>query len=95
MSANAKAPITDLQKEAITRRAAAILEGYTEPVRFELSMTLTLGLIGQLQLGFRHPQNTGPTRQLLEEFVRGMIEQIDPAHGDVHALLMIDERYDE
>jgi regulator of sigma D len=89
--------ITEAKKQAITERALAQLRERKEPVRFELDITLVLGLIGQFQLAFRHPGNVGPSRDALEKFVRELIEQLDPGHGDVYALLMMgfDERYDE
>jgi hypothetical protein len=91
------AQITDAKKEAIGRRAAAVMSAWEHPVKFELHITLVVGLIGQLQLAFRHPQNVGPTRRQLEIFVRDMIEQLDPDHGDLHALLTMGfhEQYDE
>jgi hypothetical protein len=66
------------------------------PVKFEFNMVLTVGLIGQLQLAFRHPANTGPTREMTEQFVRELIERIDPTKGDVYQFLMMgfDERND-
>ena len=66
------------------------------PVNFELDMVLVVGLIGQLQLAFRHPGNTGPTREMLENFVRELIEKLDPARGEVYQFLMMgfDEEHD-
>jgi hypothetical protein len=90
------AQITPEKKEAITRRAGERVNEIKEPVKFELDAVLVVGMIGQLQLAFRHPHNTGPTRQTLETFVRDLIEQLDPAHGDLHTLLMMGfhEAYD-
>jgi hypothetical protein len=59
------------------------------PVKFELNMVLTVGLIGQLQLAFRHPANNGPTREMIEKLVRDLIEQIDPARTEVYEFLMM------
>jgi hypothetical protein len=91
------AQITEAKKQAITERACAQLRARKEPVRFEMDMTLVMGLIGQLQLAFRHPGNVGPSRVALEKFVRDLIERLDPEHGDVHTLLMMGfhEAYDE
>ena len=91
------APISEARKRAVMERAAAQLRGFNRPVVFELDITLTVGLIGTLQLAFRHPGNVGATREMLEQFVRDLIEQIDPSHGDVHAFLMMgfDEQHDE
>ena len=91
------AQITDAKKEAITRRATERMRSMTEPIKFELSINLVVGLIGQLQLAFRHPQNVGGTRQLLESFVRDLIGQLDPEHGDLYTVLMMGfhEAYDE
>lgn len=91
------AQITDGKKEAIMRRATERMRAMTEPIKFELNINLVVGLIGQLQLAFRHPQNVGPARQLLESFIRDLIEQLDPEHGDLHTVLMMGfhEAYDE
>jgi len=71
--------MTNDEALAITERASKILfDKGNQPVQFEISMALTVGLIGQLQLSFRHPDNNGPTRQTLERFVLDLIEQIDP-----------------
>ncbi|HEV2863061.1 MAG TPA: hypothetical protein VGX48_18745 [Pyrinomonadaceae bacterium] len=88
--------ITPEKREAIVRRAAEAMCAMTEPVLFELDPVLAVGLVGQLQIAFRHPANTGETRERLEQFVRDLIERLDPAHGDLHALLMMgfDARYD-
>lgn len=91
------AQITDAKKQAITERALAKMREMKEPIKFELDVTHVMGLIGQLQLAFRHPGNTGPSRAAIERFVRDLIEQMDPEHGDVHALLTMGfhEAYDE
>lgn len=91
------AQITDAKKEAIARRATERMKAWPGSVKFELDITLVVGLIGQLQLGFRHPQNVGPTRRHLERFVRDLIERLDPEHGDLHTLLTMGfhESYDE
>lgn len=72
--------LTEASKELFSRK---------EPVKFELDMTLTVGLIGHLQLAFRHPQNNGPTRDALEKFVLELIEKIDPFKGDAYEFLML------
>ncbi|MBS1797822.1 MAG: hypothetical protein JSS81_28635 [Acidobacteria bacterium] len=59
------------------------------PVIFEMDSTAAVALIGQLQLAFRHPENTGRTREITENFVRNLIEQMDPDHGDVYEFLMM------
>lgn len=68
--------------------AVAWMRDPTNRVIFDLDPTLAVGLIGHLQLAFRHPANTGPTRQLLEKYLRETIEKIDPSHGDVYNFLM-------
>lgn len=84
-------------KEALTERAIEALRTWTRPIHFEMDITFTVGLIGTLQLAFRHPHNAGPTRQMLESFVRDLISQLDPLHGDLYEFLMLgfDERADE
>lgn len=91
------ARITEGKREAIARRATEKMRAWPGPVRFELDITSVVGLIGQLQLSFRHPQNVGPSRAVTERFVRDLIEQLDPEHGDLHTLLMMgfDPTYDE
>jgi len=93
---NSACMLTDAEREAMIDRATRALYQSNRPVKFELDMTLTVGLIGQLQLAFRHPDNTGPTRQMLESFVRELIEKIDPAKGDAYRFLMMgfDYRYE-
>lgn len=89
--------ITAAKREAIVRRAAEAMGAMTEPVRFELDPVLAVGLVGQLQIAFRHPGNKGETRQRLEQFVRDLIERLDPEHGDLYTVLMMgfDASYDE
>lgn len=68
-----------------------ITEWMRDPYRrilFDMEPAMAVGLIGQLQLAFRHPLNIGPTRQLLEKYVRDTIEKLDPDHGDVYNFLM-------
>lgn len=87
-----------MNKEKILERAMVQMKNRADqPVKFDLDLTLTAGLIGQLQLAFRHPDNTGATRQMLEKFVRDLIEQIDPTHGDFYQFLMMgfEEKYDQ
>lgn len=90
------APCTNDEHIRITERALALLENWSRPVIFEINITLTIGLIAQLQLAFRHPANTGATRQMTEAFVRELIEKIDPWHGDIYSMLMMgfDSSYD-
>jgi hypothetical protein len=91
------AQITDAKKEAITRRALEKMRESKDPLNVELSISLAVGLIGQLQLAFRHPQNVGPSRAQLELFVRDLIERLDPEHGDLYTVLIMGfhECYDE
>lgn len=85
-------------KEVVVRNAGIkIFAVDAAPVHFELDMVYVTGIIGHLQLAFRHPANTGPTRQLIEKFVRDLIECIDPGHGEVYWYLMMgfDPTHDE
>ena len=75
------------ERNAISHRAMVILREWKRPILIELDMKHTIGLVGQLQLAFRHPANNGPTRQMLEEFTRELIAQIDPEQGDVYKFL--------
>ncbi len=89
--------ITAAEKERILRSAAVWMADRDATIRFELDRVLTAGLIGHLQLAFRHPANTGATREKLEEFVRLFIQKLDPQRGDVYKFLMMgfDEIHDE
>ena len=84
------------RKQRLLSQALPLIEG-KRIVKFELEMGLVVGLIGQLQLAFRPPDNNGPTRQTLEQFARDLIERIDPSHGPVWELLNLgfDPEYDE
>lgn len=55
----------------------------------QLDRLLATSLIGQLQLAFRHPQNTGSPRDLMEKLVMKLIESLDPARGDVYRFFMM------
>jgi hypothetical protein len=90
------AQLSAAKRHAIANRALAALAA-NRPVMISTDLTTVVAVIGQLQLAFRHPQNSGATRGAAERFARALVEQIDPAHGDVHAFLLMgfDERYDE
>lgn len=82
--------LTDEQKIMITQLAASKLFARdAPPVILNLNMVLAVGLIGQLQLAFRHPENVGPTRRMTEKLVLDLIDRIDPEHGEVYAFLMM------
>jgi len=81
--------ITAAEKERILRSADAWMADRDATIRFELDRVLTAGLIGHLQLAFRHPANNGATREKLEEFVRLFIQKLDPQRGDVYKFLMM------
>lgn len=90
--------ITKEEKVKITRLATSkLFSKDAPPVKFELDMVHTVGLIGQLQLAFRHPHNTGTTRKTLEKFVRDLILRIDPERGEIYHFLMMGfhEEFDE
>lgn len=95
---NAGTSCTDAEHEAILARATAVLyETSAAPVHFELDLILVVALIGQLQLAFRHPENTGPTQAMLREFVRDLIERLGQQFGpEVYQFLMMgfDEKFD-
>lgn len=88
--------ITNSEKMRIMEAATKAMAN-KPPVVFNLDMVLVVGLIGQLQLAFRHPQNTGATRQILQKFVLDLINRLDPGKGDLWTFLMMafDERFDE
>ena len=57
-------------------------------VQLLLDYANVASLIGQLQLAFRHPGNTGPSRTMAEELVRDLIERLDPDHGELYDIFM-------
>ncbi len=77
-----------MEKQQRLEAAAQVLFARKEPVKFELDMVLTVGLIGHLQLAFRHPANTGPTSEILKKFTIDLIEKLDPGKGDIYDFLM-------
>lgn len=87
---------TDIEKERITA-------GAVEQMRIEQSIYLKLdrmfvvGLIANLQLAFRHSEDNGQTREVLEKFVRDLIDRLDPDKGNLYELLMMgfDPQFDE
>lgn len=85
-----KARITENALKVISDRSAA-------PVILEISLQHAIGMIGNLQLAFRVPGNTGSTRDMMEKFVRDLIDRLDPERGDLHRLLMMgfDPGFDE
>ncbi len=85
------------ERDAVSERAVAALESWDRPILLSFDITTTIALIGQLQLAFRHPSNVGPSRQMLEQATRELIEQIDPSKGDIYKFLSMgfDERFDE
>lgn len=87
---------TEIEKERILNKATEFMK-MAPPVEFKLDMVLTVGLIGQLQLAFRHPGNLGATREMLEKFVLELIQRIDPSGGAVYQMLMMgfDQQFDE
>lgn len=88
--------ITDSEKMRIMEAATEAM-AKKPPLAFNLDIVLVAGLIGQLQLAFRHPQNTGETRQMLQKFVLDLINRLDPDKGDLWTFLMMgfDEQFDE
>jgi hypothetical protein len=69
----------------------------SEPVQFTLDLPNAVGLISQLQLAFRHPQNTGVTKQMTEQLVRQLIETVAPERDEIYQVLMMgfNPAYDE
>lgn len=79
--------MTQTEKAALFENAADAMREWDRPIKFDLDIILTVGIIGQLQLAFRHPSNLGPTRELVESFVRELIENLDPDKGALYELL--------
>jgi len=49
------------------------------PVTLQLTASQAWALLSCLQLAFRHPDNTGPARQIAEQIARGIQEVVAPA----------------
>lgn len=80
---------TETEKFEMMKAASEKLKDFNHPVRLNLDIVLTVGIIGNLQLALRHEQNTGEASRLIEKFVRDLIEQIDPMRGVVFEFLMM------
>jgi len=91
------AQTTSDEKLRLTTSAMSVMEKWDRPIILGLDIVMAIGIIGQLQLAFRHPENTHATRQMVEKYVRGLIDQLDPKRGDFHAFLLMgfDESNDE
>jgi hypothetical protein len=90
--------IDEKEKEQIVGSALSqMFDKQSVPILLNLDIQHAVGLIGNLQIAFRHPANTGPTRVMMEKLVRDLIEKLDPERGDFYRLMMLgfDERYDE
>lgn len=81
--------MTDEEKEEFLNRALPLMFERDREVIFKLNIISATSIISQLQLAFRHPENTGSSRQLVENLVRDWIEKLDPEHGDIYKLLMM------
>lgn len=69
-----------MTREELVRRATAEGQGgkgYVLPVHMDL-YTLTC-LVGGLQLGLRHPNNTGPASQVVRSLIQDIIGRVDEA----------------
>lgn len=80
----------------LDRAAAEMQQRRAEIIRVKLSLSEAVGIIGNLQLAFRHPGNVGPTRVQTEELARRLIERLDPQGGDLYQVLMhgFDQEFD-
>lgn len=76
--------------------AAEMFRRKLQVITLEVDLNTLVGLIGNLQLSFRHPANVGSTRVKMEEFVRDLIERLDPERGALYQLLMLgfDKNFD-
>jgi len=75
-------------EKLINKAAAQVGATGDRPVTIETKLTTVFDLIAMVQVALRHPgvRGTGPA-QRSEKFLRALIEQIDPDHGDVWRLL--------
>lgn len=66
------------------------------PLTVELPPVLAFGLISQLQLAFRHPDNTGPGRRQAEAFVESLRGRLCAPGSAVDVVIMMgaDPRFD-
>jgi hypothetical protein len=76
-------------QELIARATEAFKARHKQMVKFELSLDLASALIAMVQLGMRHPEVGAilSSAAELEKFLATLIEQIDPEHGPIWALL--------
>lgn len=81
--------MTETELEHLTERVADALQANPMIIHFAIDAASLSMLISNLQLAFRHPANNGTARQSMEILTRRLIEQLDPAHGDVYRLLMM------
>lgn len=88
--------LSKAEAELISKVAMSKIFERNMPVVLELDAAMTLSIISQLQLAFRHPQNTGPSREMVEKFIRYVIDKLDPEKGEIYQFFVMgfDKNYD-
>jgi hypothetical protein len=75
-------------EKLIAAAAADVVRAGDHLLHVEAKISTWFDLIAIAQLGLRHPgAATQPTAQRSEKFLRALIEQIDPNHGNIWRLL--------
>ena len=75
--------------QLITEAAAEVVRLGNYPLAVEANIATWFDLIALLQLALRHQGAAQqPIAQRGEKFVRDLIEQMDPGHGQIWRLLM-------
>lgn len=76
------------EAELVERATAQLEKRAGERIMLNLHYKIIVSLISQLQLAFRHPQNVGQMRNMIEKLTRDLILMLDREKGDVYKLLM-------
>src|ERR1700722_18839410 len=67
-------PLNAAKESLLRRMEQEAIELPEFDMMLNLDLTATLGLVGNLQIAFRHPGNTGPSAQMMRDLVRHIIE---------------------
>lgn len=82
--------IAGLEADVLLERALAEIEKLgNRPVRIETDMTLLIGVIGYLQFALRNVDDDLGSRRKMFDFVRALIQTVDPERGDVYRFLTL------
>lgn len=72
----------------VSERALEKIENWDRPLIIQTDIMTVVGLTMLVQLALRHPEaKTMETARLAKDLIANLIEQIDPAHGDIWRFL--------